>query len=334
MRLDKYVTEVGSATDYSVFEGKECTYKTVNATDLFLAQYVKDEFNAIDIVVKYLAIENFYGKNDFGLELYRKLQLKRVNEDWNERYIKLMKSFEMGIDMNSWIQVDLNYSIHDGAHRLALALYHNYEYVPINIFNVEINRRYYGWKWFEENGFTKFEMDLIYRKLNELLEKCRKPYFCILWPPARLEFDNIKGSIECAEKGVRILKCYEIQFSREELKKFIYNIYETDDIKKYKLDLKYEHIMQSLDMDGYDEKLYTVCVMELKIDNPDFRLKPLSGLPQSKSTMRLKKKIRDMFKDKITDYYYDIIMHLTDNQLQNDAVEEIIISVKSNEKAI
>lgn len=41
-----------------------------------------------------------------------------------------------------------------------------------------------------------------------------------------------------------------------------------------------------------------------------------------------------MFKDKITDYYYDIIMHLTDNQLQNDAVEEIIISVKYNEKAI
>ena len=70
--------------------------------------------------------------------------------------------------------------------------------------------------------------------------------------------------------------------------------------------------------------------MELKIDNPDFRLKPLSGLPQSRSTMRLKKKIRDSFKEKITDYYYDIIMHLTDNQLQNDAIEKIISDVKSN----
>lgn len=334
MWLDKYVKEFGMATDYSVFDGKECTYKILKATDLFLAQYVKDEFNAIDVVVKYLAVENYYGKNDFGLELYRKLQLKRVKEDWNERYIKLMKSFETGIDMNSWIQVDLNYSIHDGAHRLALALYHGYEYVPINIFNVDISRRYYGWKWFEENDFTKNELDLIHHKLDELLEKCRKPYFCILWPPARFEFFNIETSLECSENGVHILKRFEMQFSRDDLKKFIYSVYETDDIMRYKLDLKYEHIMQSMDTDGYDEKLYTIYVIELKIDNPDFRLKPLSGLPQSKSTMRLKRKIRDMYKDKITDYYYDIIMHLTDNQLQNDAVEEIIKNVKSNTKAI
>lgn len=88
--------------------------------------------------------------------------------------------------------------------------------------------------------------------------------------------------------------------------------------------------MQSMDMDGYQDEKYTVFVMELKIDNPDFRLKPLSGLPQSRSTMRLKKKIRDSFKEKITDYYYDIIMHLTDNQLQNDAVKKIINDVKSN----
>src|SRR5574344_619838 len=111
MWLDKYVKEVGVATDYTVFNGKECIYTTLKATDLFLAQYVENEFNAVDIVVKYLALENFYGKNDFGLELYRKLQLKRVNEDWNERDIKLMKSFETGIDMESWLQLDLNYSI-------------------------------------------------------------------------------------------------------------------------------------------------------------------------------------------------------------------------------
>lgn len=330
MWLDKYVKEVGVATDYTVFNGKECIYTTLKATDLFLAQYVENEFNAVDIVVKYLAIENFYGKNDFGLELYRKLQLKRVNEDWNERYIKLMKSFETGIDMESWLQLDLNYSIHDGAHRLALALYHGYEYVPVNIFNVDIHRRYYGWKWFEDNDFTKSEIALIYQKLNEILEICRKPYFCILWPPARFEFTNIANSLEYAEKGIRILKRYKLYFNREELKKFIYNVYETDDIKKYKLDLKYEHIMQSMDMDGYQDEKYTVFVMELKIDNPDFRLKPLSGLPQSRSTMRLKKKIRDSFKEKITDYYYDIIMHLTDNQLQNDAVKKIINDVKSN----
>lgn len=324
MRLDRYVKEVGVLTDYPIFEGKECIYTSLRATDLFLAQYVNNEFNAVDIAVKYLAIENYYGKNNFGLELYRKLQLKRIQEDWNERFINLIKSFEAGINMESWLQVDLNYSIHDGAHRLALALYHGYENVPVNIFNVEVSRRYYGFKWFYENGFTEEEIFLISEKLNELLDKCRKHYYCILWPPARLQYSSITNVLGQVEKGVQIVEHFTKDFSRQELRNFIYEVYETDDILPYKLDLKYEHIMKSMDSDNYKDRYYTICVIKVKIDNPDFRLKPFSGLPQSKTTMRIKKQIRDMFKDKVTDYYYDIIMHLTDNQIQNDAVEKII----------
>ena len=117
-------------------------------------------------------------------------------------------------------------------------------------------------------------------------------------------------------------------FTREALKEFIYAVYETDDIQKYKLDLKYEHIIKSLDADNYTNQYYTVHIIRVIIDNPNFRLKPFSGLPQSRTTMRIKKQIREMFKEMVTDYYYDIIMHLTDNQLQNDAVEEIISNVR------
>lgn len=324
MWLDKYVKEVGIATDYPKFNGNEYIDINLNATDLFLGQYYNNDFNALDIVVKFLAVENFYGKNDFGLELYRKMQLMRVGEDWTDRFINLMKSFENGIDMNSKIKTDLSYSIHDGAHRLALALYHGYDFVPLRVFNVEVQRRYYGINWFKENNFTEEELNIISSKLNEILKMCRKPYFCILWPPARKQFIKIVDCIEKVEDGIHIENHFNIQFTRENLKEFIYNIYETDDIMKYKLDLKYEHMMLSLEADGFDEDFYTISVVKVIINNPDFRLKPLSGLPQSKTTMRIKKKIREMFKDTIIDYYYDIIMHLTDNQIQNDAVEEII----------
>ena len=332
MWLEKYIKEVGVATDYPKFNGEECVFVNLKATDLFLAQYYNGEFNAIDIVVKILAIEDYYKMNDFGFELYRKMQLKRVGEDWTERFIKLIKSFENGIDMESWIKTDLYYSIHDGAHRLALALYHGYEDVPVRVFNVEVQRRYYGINWFRENGFSEKEIALITAKLNEVLHKCRKPYFCILWPPARFQFANIVNCLEDTQEGIHIVNQFEMQFTRGALKKFIYDVYETDDIMKYKLDLKYQHMMNSMDTDNYAEKLYMIYVIELQIDNPDFRLKPLSGLPQSRTTMRIKKKIRDMFKDKVTDYYYDIIMHLTDNQLQNDAVEEIIKIANINPK--
>lgn len=330
MWLEKYVKEVGVASDYPKFAGQEKIYINLTTTDLFLAQCFNNYFNAIDIVVKYLAIENYYGKNDFGFELYRKMQLKRVNEDWTERFMELIKSFENGIDMNSRIETDLNYSIHDGAHRLALALYHKCDEVPVRVFNVEVQRREYGMTWFKSNDFTKKEINLINEKLNELLEFCRKPYICILWPPARFQYGEIENIIEKIELGVHIVEQIPLTFTKEELKDFIYAVYETDDIMQYKLDLKYEHIMKSLETDNYTDQYYTIHIIKVKIDNPDFRLKPLSGLPQSKTTMRIKKRIREMFKEKVTDYYYDIIMHLADNQLQNYAVEEIINNVRKN----
>ena len=60
MWLEKYVKEVGIATDYPKFNGEECIYINLRATDLFLAQYYNGEFNAIDVVVKLLAVENYY----------------------------------------------------------------------------------------------------------------------------------------------------------------------------------------------------------------------------------------------------------------------------------
>jgi hypothetical protein len=65
-------------------------------------------------------------------------------------------------------------------------------------------------------------------------------------------------------------------------------------------------------------------VVKFTIDNPDFRLKPITGLPQSRVTMRMKKQIRRDFSNKITSYYYDIMMHVTDNEIQNSDVQCII----------
>ena len=57
-------------------------------------------------------------------------------------------------------------------------------------------------------------------------------------------------------------------------------------------------------------------------------MKGLTGLPQSKKTMRIKKQIRKDNSELITDYYYDIIMHMTDNTIQNRDLEKILKKVK------
>ena len=334
MYLSNYAKELGKDSDFIIFNGNDFVDIDIKTTDLFLAQYVGDYFNAVDVVVKYLAIENYYGINNNGFAIYKKMQMARVKEDWTEGFIKLIKSLEKGYDTNNKIETDLNYSIHDGAHRLALGLYHGLDSSPARIYNVNVLRRSYTLNWFTGNGFTSEEINIIMDKLNELLEKSRKEYFCILWPPARQQYDSIENEIKNLGPGLKITTKDTLTLSKEQLKDFIYAIYATDDISKYKLDLKYNHILSSLESDNYEGKDYTVDIIKLMLENPDFKLKHLSGQPQSKQTINIKKDIRAKYCDKVTDYYYDIIMHVTDNQKQNDEVEKIVQKIKTKKGVI
>ena len=83
-------------------------------------------------------------------------------------------------------------------------------------------------------------------------------------------------------------------------------------------------MIKSLEMDDYNSLDYIIRVLKLNLKYPDFRVKPMTGLPQSKETMKLKQIIRDTFKAYVTEYYYDIIMHVTDNTTQNREVEKIL----------
>ncbi len=325
MWLDKYIKEKGILTDYPCFDmNSEYICVTMSTTDLLLAQFNSVDFNAFDIVVKYLAIENFYGENSYGMELYRKMQTKRINEDWTERFKELIVSFESGIDMTSYIKTDLSYSIHDGAHRLALALYHGIKYVPVKIFNLSEKRRYYGIQWFVENGFAEWEIKEILNKYSQIINKWRKPYFCILWPPIRHCYDKVLYDIKSFDPNIHVCETVVVHLTENGLKEFVYDVYRTDDIAQYKLDLKYEHLINSMRKDSWNNGICECVILKFIIDYPDFRLKPLTGLPQSKATMSLKRKIRDKYKEVVYEYYHDIIMHTTDNQIQNDAVDSIV----------
>lgn len=329
MYLNKYIDQNGTATEFPKFKDKNFVDLNLTATDLFLSQYDNTEFNAVDIAVKCLAIDEYYGLNNYGFNIYRKMQQLRINENWDERFLTLIKSFEKGFDDSSHLETDLNYDLHDGSHRLALALYHDMKEIPVRIYNTYVSRRKYGFAWFIENGFTENEINIIKEKLNELFVKSKKPYYCLLWPPARNYYDEIEKSITKVESGIDILSSENITIPSKNIKEFIYDVYSTDDIQKYKLDLKYDHMMQSLRKDNYNSLDYNIRVMEISFDNPDFRLKPLSGFPQSKKTMRLKKQIRSDYCDLITDYYYDIIMHITDNEKQNEEVKKLIKKIRS-----
>lgn len=323
MFLDKYIEKNSISSDYPVFKNNIYKDLFIKTNDLFLAQYKDNKFNAVDIAVKYLAIENYYGLNNYGFELYNKLQYYRINQNWEKRFIKLIESVELGYDENSIIDTDLNYSIHNGAHRTALALYKDIPELKIRLFNTFLYRREYGIDWLKQY-FSDHELAIIENKLDELLNKSRKSYFCILWPPAHNLFDEIKEEIPKVEVGISLSNSKVLYLNNADLKQFIYDVYKTDDIRLEKLNLKYQYMINSISKDFNLKDPYPVDIMKIKLDNPDFRVKPLTGLPQSKQTMRLKTYIRDKYQKDILEYHYDIMMHITDNTKQNEDVLKVL----------
>ena len=126
----------------------------IDLRELLIQQYSKLDFNRYDIVVRLLAIEDYFGENDFGFDLYRKMQDNRVRPGYAKtaviRFQELIKSIkEYGYDENSEIIVDCNLRLIDGAHRVALAIYHNISKVKIRILKKSSDIDY-GLKWFEQ----------------------------------------------------------------------------------------------------------------------------------------------------------------------------------------
>lgn len=326
MFLDQYIDKNGVYSDYPIFEDNIYKELLMPTTDLLLAQYQNSKFNAVDVAVKSLAIKNYYGKNDNGFELYNKMQFYRTSQNWEKRFVNLIESFKDGYDLTKSIDVDVNYSIHDGAHRLALLLYHNIDSATIKLFNTFLYRRSYTIDWFYKY-FNEEELDLINKELSLLLDSANKPYVCILWPPAHKIFNQIKSDLS---KDFEIVNHERLLMDDQNLKKFIYDVYKTDDIKIEKLNLKYNYMKNSINKDRELFNLYPVDVLNVKIDNPNFRLKPITGLPQSKKTMAIKKLIRNNYQNDIIDYYYDIMIHMTDNEKQNKEVKQIIKKIGGN----
>lgn len=274
MFLDKYIGENGASTDYPVFGNEIYRDLFIQSKDLFLAQFKDNEFNAADVIIKYLAIENYYGLNNFGFELYNKLQFYRINQNWEKRFVNLIDSFEKGYNSDSIIDTDLNYSIHDGAHRLALAIFHDLKELRIRLYNTNLYRREYGFNWLKPY-FTKDELDIIINKYQELLNRCMDPYYCILWTPSHRLFEEIRKKITTLEDGISVNDSELIYLNSSDLKKFIYDVYRTDDIRLEKLNLKYEYMMNSIKKDISFHDLYPVYIMRVKMDSLDLKEKQL-----------------------------------------------------------
>jgi len=200
------------------------------------------------MIVRLLAIENYYGKNNYGWKLYEKMQDARNGAGFSieasKRFKELIKSFEEnGYDKSSCILTDSSIKLLDGSHRLAAAVYYGIQDVNIEINPINHNPDY-KIEWFIENDFSKAELELITNRFNELKNSIFKnvSISCVLWAPAVKYFDEITDKISALYKVTDIK---DIEFSKDTYKRMVKAVYSIDDIQEWKIDKKIEYMKNS-----------------------------------------------------------------------------------------
>ena len=143
---------------------------------LLAKQNTNNLFNRYDVIVIYLAIEEYFGLNKIGFDLYRKMQSQRSiyrsgkvkQKDYVGGLRKLIHSVDKnGFENRSTITIDNKLKLCDGAHRFACALYFNVGTVPVRMFRTE-KHIHYGIDFFTKYGFSARQIDSLERKRLEI----------------------------------------------------------------------------------------------------------------------------------------------------------------------
>lgn len=300
-----------------------------DARELFFQENDATGFNRYDMIVRLLAIENSNGKNDFGWELYRKQQNARRAGDWQnaeKRFRTLIDSYNQnGYDISSEVEIGYDLRLWDGSHRMALAMYHKQYQIACQVVP-KCRNVYYGVKWYIENGFSLKEITQIYERYTQLKEEIRVSFVCTLWAPIAPFYDEI---IEQLKLICDVESYTDYSFDAYNYAQMARKIYAVDDIEKWKIEKKIEYMRQNV-----SDNKWRIRVVKLRLDYPRFRRKDSTQNTLSQECEDIKRIIRNCYKDKLPNYFHDIICHIGDNFYQNEFIDKLFDYQKLNVDAV
>lgn len=152
--------------------------------------------------------------------------------------------------------------------------------------------------------------------VNDFLANAKMEWFQsligVIWPSAFKYADEIVLDIK---QKTYVEKYIDILINNDELKKFIQDIYETDDVEQWQIEQKNQRMKL--------EKEKRIRIIWFHFESPEFRIKRF-GHTISEAGIKLKLEVRNKYKEKIENYIHDIIIHTTDNYEQSERVEKKI----------
>lgn len=126
----------------------------------------------------------------------------------------------------------------------------------------------------------------------------------IIWGPA---FKFKKEILQDTEKYANKLLSFDLKLDNF-YSNFVYDIYKYEDMPKWKIDKKLEHM--------HSENNSTINITFYDIDTSEEVYHPYKKCFVFKNVESMKMYIRKKYKDKVDDYFFDIVFHLTDNKAE------------------
>ena len=212
-KIYKKIRRIGAEPFYNIEgylyrkyrDGKVLFNGEVALKDIILSQYHNDDYDNyrfVNGVVELLAIENYFLKNEYGFDYYRRMQDGNYF-DWESRFKKLIESFDKnGYEKKHFVQLAKDFAVMDGSHRIMLAWYNNLEFINGKVYQTERDRPF-NIDFFWEKGFDLSECEIIKKKRDAILEEANYLYTGVIWPPAVKYADKILEDIENHGDGVR-----------------------------------------------------------------------------------------------------------------------------------
>ena len=283
-------------------------------TNLLLSkQIVNSSFNRFDLIVRFMAIESCLNNENFGVNLYNKMQAERggsaYKNPWKVFQELILRVKNKGLDSSLPILVNNDLHIVDGAHRLACALFFKEPLVAVKI-NRKLHFSPYGLNWFESNNFTADELQLIENKRLTVFNDHHIYFEIVLWPSVSDYFDEIQQKIADRFQVLEVKNYTKInKFSA-----YLKALYQIDDIKDWKVEMKIKELAP------YPKNIR---IIKIEIPNPNFRYKE-NGQLISLEVEQLKKEIRSDYHDKVENYFHDIIIHIGDNYSHSQQSTKLI----------
>ncbi len=291
---------------------------------LFSYQFNKNKFIHYDIVLKYLYIQAYFDDVPFERDkiytLYSKMQIRRNNQNTKffiSKFNNLIESIRLNkYDLSSLIDVDSKNHLLGGNHRIACALYFELAIIPVRFYRWKYTK-YFDINWFYKHDFTAAECKYLEVKRKEIAIKHGIYFQIILWPPIKEYFNDIENSISLK---CNVLESFTLSVDKNDFRCFLADVYEIDDIDKWKVDKKYI---------GMKDFKTSMRIINIEIPNPTFRRKA-NNSDICEEVENIKALYRKKYSAKIKNYFHDIIIHIGDNFEHTKAMKEVILKYEKS----